>query len=135
MRSASVACVARPSLPRAARDAQLAMLNKSIECRAKRRFGKFEPEETMAYQAYDVEQLLNDAKTDFDTALNAARTALSTAPSPFMANLVRALGNYNRATTDVLLAILQRVDDVNRNVNGVAMRLDGKPGPYNLKMR
>jgi hypothetical protein len=111
------------------------MLNKSIECRAKRRFGKFEPEETMAYQAYDVEQLLNDAKNDFDTALNAARTALSTAPSPFMANLVRALGNYNRATTDVLLAILQRVDDVNRNVNGVAMRLDGKPGPYNLKMR
>jgi hypothetical protein len=35
----------------------------------------------------------------------------------------------------VLLAVLQRIDDVNRNVNGVAMRLDGKPGPYNLKMR
>ena len=75
------------------------------------------------------------AKTDFETALNAARTALNDAPSPFMANLVRALGNYNRATTDVLLAVLQRIDDVNRNVNGVAMRLDGKPGPYNLKMR
>ena len=45
------------------------------------------------------------------------------------------LGNYNRATTEVLLAVLQRIDDVNRNVNGVAMRLDGKPGPYNLKMR
>jgi hypothetical protein len=85
--------------------------------------------------AYDVEQLLKDAKTDFETALNAARTALNDAPSPFMANLVRALGNYNRATTDVLLAVLQRIDDVNRNVNGVAMRLDGKPGPYNLKMR
>jgi hypothetical protein len=111
------------------------MLNKTIESRAKRRFGKFEPEETMAYQAYDVEQLLKDAHNDFDTALNAARTALSDAPSPFMANLVRALANYNRATTDVLLAVLQRIDDVNRNVNRIGMRLDGKPGPYNLKMR
>jgi hypothetical protein len=89
-------------------------------------------EETMAY---DVEQLLKDAQNDFNTALNAARTALNDAPSPFMANLVRALGNYNRATTDVLLAVLQRIDDVNRNVNGIGMRLDGKPGPYNLKMR
>ena len=44
----------------------------------------------MAYQAYDVDQLLKDAHNDFDTALNAARTALSDAPSPFMANLVRA---------------------------------------------
>ena len=32
--------------------------------------------------AYDVEQLLKDAKNDFDTALNAARTALNDAPSP-----------------------------------------------------
>ena len=85
--------------------------------------------------AYDVEQLLKNAQTDFDTALNAARAALNNAPSPFMANLVRALANYNRSTTDTLLAILQRIDDVNRNVNGVAMRLDGKPGPYSLKMR
>jgi hypothetical protein len=107
------------------------MLNKTIESRAKRGFGKFEAEETMAY---DVEQLLKDAHNDFDNALNAAKTALNDAPSPFMANLVRALANYNRATTDVLLAVLQRVDDVNRNVNGIGMRLDGKPGPYNLKM-
>ncbi len=85
--------------------------------------------------AYDVEQLLKNAQTDFDAALNAAKTALNSAPSPFMANLVRALANYNRSTTDTLLAIVQRIDDVNRNVNGVAMRLDGKPGPYNLKMR
>jgi hypothetical protein len=33
------------------------------------------------------------------------------------------------STTDTLLAIMQRIDDINRNVNGVAMRLDGKPGP------
>ena len=108
------------------------MLNKTIESLAKRGFGKFEAEETMAY---DVEQLLKDAHNDFDNALNAAKTALNDAPSPFMANLVRALANSNRATTDVLLAVLQRVDDVNRNVNGIGMRLDGKPGPYNLKMR
>ena len=85
--------------------------------------------------AYDVEQLMKNAQTDFDAALNAAKTALNSAPSPFMANLVRALANYNRSTTDTLLAIVQRIDDLNRNVNGVAMRLDGKPGPYNLKMR
>jgi hypothetical protein len=108
------------------------MLNKTIESRADRRFGTAKAEETMAY---DVEQLLKDAHNDFDNALNAAKTALNDAPSPFMANLVRALANYNRATTDVLLAVLQRVDDVNRNVNGIGMRLDGKPGPYNLKMR
>jgi hypothetical protein len=117
-------------LPQAARSAQ-----QDHQSRAKRGFGKFELEETMAYQAYDVEQLLKDAHNDFDNALNAAKTALNDAPSPFMANLVRALANYNRATTDVLLAVLQRIDDVNRNVNGIGMRLDGKPGPYNLKMR
>jgi hypothetical protein len=108
------------------------MLNKIIESRAKRGFGNIEAEETMAY---DVEQLLKDAHNDFDNALNAAKTALNDAPSPFMVNLVRALANYNRATTDVLLAVLQRIDDVNRNVNGIGMRLDGKPGPYTLKMR
>ena len=108
------------------------MLNKTIEPRADRGLGTAKSEETMAY---DVEQLLKDAHNDFDNALNAAKTALNDAPSPFMANLVRALANYNRATTDVLLAVLQRVDDVNRNVNGIGMRLDGKPGPYNLKMR
>jgi hypothetical protein len=52
-----------------------------------------------------------------------------------MANLVRILANYSRSTTDTLLAIVQRTDDVNRNVNGVAMRLDGKLGPYNLHIR
>jgi hypothetical protein len=108
------------------------MLNKTNESRADHRLGTAKSEETMAY---DVEQLLKDAHNDFDNALNAAKTALNDAPSPFMANLVRALANYNRATTDVLLAVLQRVDDVNRNVNGIGMRLDGKPGPYNLKMR
>jgi hypothetical protein len=82
--------------------------------------------------ARDVEKLLKDAQSDFDTALNAARLALNDAPSPFMANLIRALANYNRSTTDTLLAIMQRLDDVNRNVNGIGMRLDGKPGPYNL---
>jgi hypothetical protein len=85
--------------------------------------------------ANDVEQLLSDSRNDFNTALNAAQAALNNAPSPFMANLVRALANYNRSTTDALLAILQRIDDVNRDVNGVAMRLDGKPGPYSLHMR
>jgi hypothetical protein len=52
-----------------------------------------------------------------------------------MANLIRILANYSRSTTDTLLAIVQRTDDVNRNVNGVAMRLDGKLGPYNLHIR
>jgi hypothetical protein len=85
--------------------------------------------------AYDAEQMLKDAQRDFDIALNAAKAALNSAPTPFMANLVRALANYNRSTTDTLLAVLQRIDDVNRNVNGIGMRLDGKPGPYNLKMR
>jgi hypothetical protein len=85
--------------------------------------------------ARDAEQLLKKAQTDFETALTAARSALSGAPSPFMANLIRALANYNLSTTDTLLAILERIEDVNRKVNGVAMRLDGKPGPYDLHMR
>ena len=55
--------------------------------------------------------------------------------SAFIANLIRILANYSRSTIDTLLAIVQRIDDVNRNVNGVAMRRDGKPGPYNLHMR
>jgi hypothetical protein len=85
--------------------------------------------------ARDAEQLLKNAQTDFEAALTAARAALSNAPSPFMANLIRALAKYNLSTTDTLLAILERIEDVNRKVNGVAMRLDGKPGPYDLKMR
>jgi hypothetical protein len=52
-----------------------------------------------------------------------------------MANLIRILANYSRSTTDTLLAIVQRIDDVNRNVNGAAMRLDREPGPYNLHTR
>jgi hypothetical protein len=85
--------------------------------------------------AYDVEKLMKEAQSDFEKAIRAAQMALDSAPSPFMANLIRALADYQRAATETLLAILQRVDDVNRNVNGVAMRLDGKPGPYSLKMR
>jgi hypothetical protein len=50
-------------------------------------------------------------------------------------NLIRILANYSRSTTDTLLAIVQRIDDVNRTVNGVALRLDGKPGAYNLHIR
>jgi hypothetical protein len=49
--------------------------------------------------------------------------------------LIRILANYSRSTTDTLLAIVQRIDDVNRNMNGVALRLDGKPGAYNLHIR
>ena len=60
---------------------------------------------------------------------------MDNAISTIMANLIRILANYSRSTTDRLLAIVQRIDDVNRNVNGVAMRRDGKPGPYNLHMR
>jgi hypothetical protein len=55
--------------------------------------------------------------------------------SAFIANLIQILANYSRSTIDTLLAIVQRIDDVNRNVSGVAMRRDGKPGPYNLHMR
>ena len=85
--------------------------------------------------ARDAEQLLKSAQTDFEAALSAARTALDGAPSPFMANLIRAVAKYNLSTTDTLLAIFQRIEDLNRNVNGIGMRLDGKSGPYNLKMR
>jgi hypothetical protein len=89
----------------------------------------------MAQQAYDVNELLKQAKVDFDTALNAARAALNDAPSPMMANLVRALANYSRSSTDTMLAIMQKLDDINRNVSGVAARLDGREGPFNLRMR
>ena len=58
---------------------------------------------------------------------------MDNALSAFMANLIRILANYSRSTTDRLLAIVQPIDDVNRNVNGVAMRLDAKPGPYNVR--
>jgi hypothetical protein len=85
--------------------------------------------------AYDVNDLMKQASRDFDTALNAARSALNEAPSPMMANLVRALANYSRSTTDILLTVVQKLDDVNRNVSGVAARLDGREGPFNLRMR
>ena len=85
--------------------------------------------------AYDVNDLMKQASRDFDTALNAARSALNEAPSPVMANLVRALANYSRSTTDILLTVVQKLDDVNRNVSGVAARLDGREGPFNLRMR
>jgi hypothetical protein len=75
------------------------------------------------------------ARADFDTALGAAQTAVDASRDPVMSNLVRALAYYSRSTTDALIAISEQLDDVNRNINNVAARLDGKEGPFSLKMR
>jgi hypothetical protein len=45
------------------------------------------------------------------------------------------LAYYSRSTTDSLIAISEQLDDINRNINNVAARLDGKQGPFSLKMR
>jgi hypothetical protein len=75
------------------------------------------------------------AQTDFQIALDAANAALSASSNPAISNLVRALGYYSRSTTDSLIAISEQLDDINRNINNVAARLDGKQGPFSLKMR
>jgi hypothetical protein len=75
------------------------------------------------------------AQVDFQTAVNAANAALSASPNPAISNLVRALAYYSRSTTDSLIAISEQLDDINRNINNVAARLDGKQGPFSLKMR
>ncbi len=83
----------------------------------------------------DVEQLLKASRADFDAAVAAATAAMNAAPSPVMTNLIRAVHNYNRNSTDLMLAILQKLDDVHRSVSGVAARLDGREGPFSLRMR
>lgn len=80
-------------------------------------------------------QRMSAAKADFDIALNAANAALASHPDTALRNLVKALAFYSRSTTDALIAISEQIDDVNRNINNVAARLDGKQGPFSLRMR
>jgi hypothetical protein len=75
------------------------------------------------------------AQTDFQIALDAANAALSVSSNPAISNLVRAVGYYSRSTADSLIAISEQLDDINRNINNVAARLDGKQGPFSLKIR
>jgi hypothetical protein len=75
------------------------------------------------------------AKADFEIALGAAQAARDASPNAAIAHLAKALAYYSRSITDGLIAISEQIDDVNRNVNNVAARLDGRPGPFNLRMR
>ena len=82
-----------------------------------------------------VMQRFSASKADFETALNAAYASLANHPDAAIHNLVRALAFYSRSTADALIAISEQIDDVNRNINNVAARLDGKKGPFSLHMR
>jgi hypothetical protein len=86
--------------------------------------------------AVNMGERFKTASDDFDRALQLAQTAFNaSAGSPAMSNLVLALGRFSRATIDMLLVVSEQLDEVNHNVNNVAARLDGKKGPFNLRMR
>lgn len=82
---------------------------------------------------YDIDQLMKANHADFDRALAAANSALNGTSSPAIANLVRALAFYSRATTDGILAISQRLEDIDHNIKEIAGRLGGRQGPMNIR--
>jgi urate oxidase len=75
------------------------------------------------------------ANNDFQLAIKAAQTAFATSTSPVIRNLIFALAKYSLATNEAIVVVSQQLDDINRNINNVAARLDGKKGPFNLHMR
>jgi hypothetical protein len=75
------------------------------------------------------------ARADFTTAVHAAEVALHGSHDPVIANLIRALSYYSRSMADSVIAVSEQLDDINRNINNVAARLDGKKGPFTLRMR
>lgn len=76
-----------------------------------------------------------EATKDFDRALQNAQAAINATTDPAMRNLILALANYSRSTTDVLIVMADQLDEIERQVKNVGARLDGKPGPFSLKMR
>jgi hypothetical protein len=80
-------------------------------------------------------ELFKESKRDFDKAVQAAQVALDASTSPAMRNLVLALASFSRANLDTILGVWDELDDINRKIDNVAARLDGKQGPFSLKMR
>ena len=75
------------------------------------------------------------AQKDFDKAVRAAQMALDASSSPAMRNLIIALATYARMNAEVTLSVHDQLNDIARNINNIAARLDGRQGPFSLKMR
>ena len=75
------------------------------------------------------------AQKDFDKAVRAAQMALDASSSPAMRNLIIALATYARMNAEVTLSVHDQLNDIARNINNIAARLDGRQGPFLLKMR
>ncbi len=74
------------------------------------------------------------AQADFQTALNVANAALSASPNPAISNLVRALAYYSRSTPDSLTFPNNWTTSIATSTT-LQPELDGKQGPFSLKMR
>jgi hypothetical protein len=75
------------------------------------------------------------ARKDFDKAVHQAQMALDATSSPAMRYLILALATYSRMNAEVTLSVHDQLDDISRNINNITARLDGKQGPFSLKMR
>jgi hypothetical protein len=75
------------------------------------------------------------ADSEFLAGMHDANASLAASSSAAHDNLVKALAHYSRATGAALVALSLQIEDLHREVRNVAARLDGRQGPFSLRMR
>lgn len=76
----------------------------------------------------------DDAKAAFDSAVARSRADLKGA-SPAIVGLFVAMNKYSIASIEYMQGLNEHLDELERKLNIIDARLQGKTGPFDLKMR
>ena len=76
----------------------------------------------------------DEAQKAFDAAVARSRLDTQTASGP-MVGLFVAINKYNVALVDYMMGIEEHLDEIERKINIIDARVQGKSGPFDLKMR